>query len=57
MELAISKLKDAEVVLMNKIKRMKDGKPKYRAEQELNELRHAIQHLKEASSIKPVTAY
>jgi len=57
MELAISKLKDAEVVLMNKIKRMKDGKPKYKAEQELNELRYAIQHLKQASSIKPVTAY
>jgi hypothetical protein len=45
MNIAIDKLKDAEVVLMNKIKRMKDGKPKYAASAELDELRYAIQTL------------
>ena len=57
MELAISKLKDAEVVLMNKIKRMKDGKPKYRAEQDLNELRQAIKVLNEVNNPKAAIAY
>lgn len=57
MELAIGKLKDAEVVLMNKIKRMKDGKPKYKAEQELTELRLAMQILKEYDSPKIPTLY
>lgn len=57
MELAIGKLKDAEVVLMNKIKRMKDGKPKYKAEQELTELRLAMHVLKEFSNPKAVIAY
>ena len=40
--IAIQKLKEAEVVLMNKIKRMKDGKPKWNASAELEELRRAI---------------
>lgn len=45
MDIAISKLKDAEVVLMNKIKRMKDGKPKYEANDQLRNIRHAIELL------------
>lgn len=36
----------AEVVLMKKIKAMKDGKPKYAASEKLNEIRHAIHILK-----------
>lgn len=36
----------AEVVLMKKIKGMKDGKPKYAASQKLAEIRHAIAILK-----------
>ena len=40
--IAIQKLKEAEVVLMNKIKRMKDGKPKWNASAELEDLRRAI---------------
>ena len=36
----------AEVVLMKKIKAMKDGKPKYAASEKLNEIRHAMAILK-----------
>ena len=36
----------AEVVLMKKIKAMKDGKPKYAASERLNEIRHAMAILK-----------
>jgi hypothetical protein len=42
MEEAIKVLEHSEVVLMKKIKVMKDGKPKYAASERLNELRHAI---------------
>lgn len=45
MNIAIEKLKEAEVVLMNKIKRMKDGKPKWRAAEELEQIRQAISDL------------
>lgn len=45
MELAIKKLQDAEVVLMNRIKRMKDGKPKYEASENLRDIRQAIDTL------------
>ena len=50
MEVAIAKLKDAEVVLMNKIKRMKDGKPKYDAGDQLREIREAIDILHKLDS-------
>lgn len=36
----------AEVVLMKKIKGLKDGKPKYAASERLNEIRHAMAILK-----------
>lgn len=57
MNIAITKLKDAEVVLMNKIKRMKDGKPKYEASTELNSIRDAIHTLEgiEKGTIKLVS--
>jgi hypothetical protein len=45
MNIAIEKLKEAEVVLMNKIKRMKDGKPKWKAADELEQLREGIRTL------------
>lgn len=46
MEHALEILGHAEVVLMKKIKAMKDGKPKYIASEKLNELRHAMAVLK-----------
>lgn len=46
MEHALEILGHAEVVLMKKIKAMKDGKPKYVASEKLNELRHAMAVLK-----------
>jgi hypothetical protein len=39
---ALKKLKEAEVVLMRKIKRLQDGKPKWTASKELDEVREAI---------------
>jgi hypothetical protein len=45
MEFAINKLKDDEVVLMKKIKSLKDGKPKWKCNEELMELRSAIKLL------------
>ena len=42
MEHVLEILGHAEVVLMKKIKAMKDGKPKYAASEKLNEIRHAI---------------
>lgn len=52
MELAIEKLKEAEVVQMNKIKRMKDGKPKWRAEDQLDEIRSALHILQSINTGK-----
>jgi|Laugresu1bdmlbsd_1035121.scaffolds.fasta_scaffold213990_2 hypothetical protein len=46
MQEAIKILQHSEVVLMKKIKAMKDGKPKYAASEKLNELRMAIHILK-----------
>ena len=46
MQEAIKILQHSEVVLMKKIKAMKDGKPKYAASERLNELRMAIHILK-----------
>jgi hypothetical protein len=46
MQEAITILEHSEVVLMKKIKAMKDGKPKYAASEKLNEIRYAIQVLK-----------
>jgi hypothetical protein len=46
MQEAITILEHSEVVLMKKIKAMKDGKPKYAASEKLNEIRYAISVLK-----------
>jgi hypothetical protein len=46
MEEAIKVLKHAEVVLMKKVRAMKDGKPKYAASERLNQIRTAIHILK-----------
>ena len=45
MDYAISKLKHDEVVLMKKIKSLQDGKPKWAASKQLDELRMAIKLL------------
>ena len=42
MEHVLEILGHAEVVLMKKIKAMKDGKPKYAASERLNEIRTAM---------------
>ena len=46
MEHVMEILGHAEVVLMKKIKGLKDGKPKYAASERLNEIRHAMAILK-----------
>ena len=55
--IAVEKLKEYETVLMNKIRRMKDGKPKWRAAAELEELRDAIRVLHEHYEPKPEIGY
>ena len=45
MQEAIDILRHSETVLVNKIKGMKDGKPKYAAADKLNEIREAIKIL------------
>ena len=44
---ALVVLESAESVLVNRIKVMRDGKPKYAASERLTELRAAIRMLKE----------
>ena len=51
MDYAIEKLKQDEVVLMKKIKSLKDGKPKWAASEQLNEIRSAIKLLERYNSI------
>ena len=46
---AIKILRHAESVLMKKVKSMKDGKPKYAANDKIRELRAAIDILKQVS--------
>jgi len=45
MDYAIMKLKQDEVVLMKKIKGLQDGKPKWAAAEQLDEIRSAIELL------------
>ena len=45
MQYAIDKLKQDELVLMKKIKGLQDGKPKWRASEQLDEIRLAIKLL------------
>ena len=42
MDYAIKKLKQDEIVLMKKIKSLQDGKPKWAASEQLDEIRSAI---------------
>jgi len=42
MDYAIQKLKQDEIVLMKKIKSLQDGKPKWAASKQLDEIRSAI---------------
>ena len=51
MEYAIQKLKKDETVLMKKIRSLQDGKPKWAASAQLNELRSAIKLLERYNSI------
>ena len=51
MEYAIKKLKQDEVVLMKKIKSLQDGKPKWAASSQLDEIRTAIKLLERSNEI------
>jgi uncharacterized caspase-like protein len=51
MEYAIKKLKQDEVVLMKKIKSLQDGKPKWAASAQLDEIRSAIKLLERYENI------
>lgn len=51
MDYAIQKLKQDEVVLMKKIKSLQDGKPKWAASKQLDEIRSAIQLLERYNDI------
>ena len=51
MEFAINKLKDDELVLIKKIKSLKDGRPKWKCSEELNEIRSAIKLLERYNEI------
>jgi hypothetical protein len=51
MEYAIKKLKQDEVVLMKKIKALQDGKPKWVASAQLDEIRTAIKLLERYNDI------
>ena len=54
MEFAIDKLKDDEVVLIKKIKSLKDGKPKWKCSEELTQLRSAIKLLERYNEMTAV---
>jgi hypothetical protein len=56
MKEAIEILQNSEVVLMKRIKAMKDGKPKYAASERLNEIRYAIQVLKSHEDLDELLA-
>ena len=51
MDYAIKKLKQDEVVLMKKIKSLQDGKPKWAASEQLDEIRSAINLLERYNNI------
>ena len=51
MDYAIQKLKQDEIVLMKKIKSLQDGKPKWAASEQLDEIRSAIKLLERYNDI------
>ncbi len=56
MDYAIDKLKKDELVLMKKIKGLKDGKPKWKCNEELTEIRLAIKLLERYRDMSAVDA-
>jgi hypothetical protein len=54
MDYAIKKLKQDEVVLMKKIKSLQDGKPKWAASKQLDEIRLAIKLLEKYNEMTAV---
>lgn len=56
MDYAINKLKQDEVVLMKKIKGLQDGKPKWNASKQLDEIRSAIKLLERYNDITAADA-
>ena len=51
MDYAIMKLKQDEIVLMKKIKSLQDGKPKWAASEQLDQIRSAIELLDRYNNI------
>ena len=51
MDDAIKKLKQDEIVLMKKIKSLQDGKPKWAASEQLDQIRSAIELLDRYNNI------
>jgi uncharacterized caspase-like protein len=51
MDYAIKKLKADEIVLMKKIKGLQDGKPKWAASEQLEQIRSAIKLLERYNAI------
>jgi uncharacterized caspase-like protein len=51
MDYAIMKLKQDEIVLMKKIKGLQDGKPKWAASEQLDQIRSAIELLDRYNNI------
>ena len=51
MDYAIMKLKQDEIVLMKKIKGLQDGKPKWAASEQLDQIRSAIKLLERYNDI------
>lgn len=56
MQYAIDKLKQDELVLMKKIKGLQDGKPKWRASEQLDEIRLAIKLLERYRDMSAIDA-
>ena len=56
MDYAIKKLKQDEVVLMKKIKSLQDGKPKWAASSQLDEIRSAIKLLERYNEMSAIDA-
>jgi hypothetical protein len=54
MEYAIKKLKQDEIVLMKKIKSLQDGKPKWAASKQLDEIRLGIKLLERYSEMSVI---
>ena len=56
MDYAIKKLKQDEIVLMKKIKSLQDGKPKWAASKQLDEIRSAIKLLERYNEMSVIDA-